>query len=81
MLSTKIPIKNFNYIACIKCVNYIHPSSSKLENDKLSKCLMFKEKNIISGEITHEYAYKCRKNNKKCGLTAIHFKPHNFDSL
>lgn len=81
MLSTKIPIKNFNYLTCIKCVNYIRPQMSNIADDKLGKCQFFKEKNIITGKIENEYAYECRKNKKKCGLMAIHFEPHNFDSL
>jgi hypothetical protein len=52
-----------NVPICINCVHFI---DSELKKD-FSKCRMFGRKNIITGEIYHEYAAVCRELRDMCG--------------
>ena len=41
---------------------------------KYGKCLSFGEKNVVSGEVSYEYAELCRNNESKCGIKGKYFK-------
>ena len=64
-INSKKFIKNINMIPCRNCIHYKPYSYS--DYSTLSKCENFGEKNIISNEITYEYADHCRNDETKCG--------------
>lgn len=66
-------IRNMNKKACKNCI-YFTPGflSSGLE-----KCEKFGNKNIITNEITYDYADSCRNDENKCGEYAKYFEPEN----
>lgn len=58
-------IKDIELPVCKNC-KYFIPYENK-EQYSLGKCYLFAKKNIISGEILHEYADICRISHSKCG--------------
>jgi hypothetical protein len=73
-LWTRVPfIKDSNLPSCINCVHFIkYDQSDKYTND-LGKCSQFGKKNIISGEITYDYASLCRIDRDRCGQTGKYY--------
>ena len=68
-------IKNFNKPICINCfyfsknknvVNTFYNNNIST-NELLGFCTKFGYKNVVTGEITYEYAEKCRRLDGKCG--------------
>jgi len=70
-------IKNINVNPCRKCIHY-----NSIYNDySLSNCKKFGEKNIISNEITYEYADSCRDDESKCGKEGKYFEEDKYANL
>lgn len=64
-------IKHIYLPVCKNCKFFIPYESNmqnKLELSKFSKCKLFGEKNLITGEVSYEYAELCRKDENKCGI-------------
>ena len=67
-------IKNINIPSCRNC-KYFQPSIYKTNfASSLNKCNKFGRKNIITDEITHDYADSCRSDKSKCGETGTYFE-------
>jgi len=62
-------IKNINVNPCRNCIYFKEHSISSF-----SKCEKFGEKNIISNELTYDYADTCRKHESKCGIEGKYFE-------
>jgi hypothetical protein len=73
--STKI-ITN-NYPSCKNCI-YHKPAFSDNYASLFSKCTKFGNKNIITGEITNNYADSVRNDKKLCGINGIYFEMDNY---
>jgi hypothetical protein len=63
-------IKNSNIPCCKNCI-FFEPSV--YNSDSLNKCNKFGEKNIVTGEITKDFANSCRKQEEKCGFTGKYY--------
>ena len=66
-------VKNLSAAVCKDCI-YFKPTHQV----ELSKCDRFANKNILSGEITNEYAANCRTNELLCGQSAKQFTTKEF---
>ena len=67
-------IKNINIPSCKNCI-YFKPNLFDNEFvSPLSKCHKFGEKNIITDEITFNYADLCRNDEAKCGKDGTYFQ-------
>ncbi len=71
-------IKNFNIPVCINCVHFIkdvnnYPYDPPPDDNKYGKCKVFGQNNFITGELEYDYAYDCRMNDKKCGITVKYY--------
>jgi hypothetical protein len=67
-------IKNINLPSCKNCIYY---KPDILHNDFTStynKCEKFGEKDIITDEITYNYADSCRSNENMCGNEGKYFE-------
>ena len=67
-------IRNANIKACKDCVYF---KRDGLFGNGFEKCEKFGTKNIVTNEITYEYADACRQNENKCGEYANYFEPEN----
>jgi len=67
-------IRNMHIKSCKDCV-YFKPTG--IFGNGLEKCEKFGTKNIVTNEITYEYADACRQNENKCGEYANYFEPEN----
>lgn len=65
-LSSKI--KYMEYPICKTCI-YFLPNEHVIQNDEFSRCKLFGKKNIVTGEITYNYADMCRMDNDECNIT------------
>ena len=63
-------IKNIDIPSCRNCV-YYRPNYF---SEPLSRCDKFGEKNIITDEISYDFADICRDNESKCGKEAKYFE-------
>jgi hypothetical protein len=66
-------IRNFNIPSCKNCIHY-RPSIHNEFTSTLNKCTLFGEKDIITDEITYDYADTCRRDETKCGPVGFGFK-------
>jgi len=66
-------IKNIHLPSCKNCVFY-KPNPSSSFTSPLSKCEKFGEKNILTDEITYDYADSCRREESKCGKEGVFFE-------
>jgi hypothetical protein len=72
----KIPnriIRNIDFPSCKNCVYYL---PSGLNNDfasSLNKCKNFGAKDVVTGEITYDYATTCRYNENLCGNSGKYY--------
>lgn len=72
-------IKNLNKPSCKTCIHFKPSSSSKYESS-ISRCELFGIKDIITDEITYDYASSCRSDESKCGDNGLyHIKDNNFE--
>jgi hypothetical protein len=65
-------IQNIDLPSCKNCI-YFDPQSHSDFTSTLSKCNKFGHKNIISDEITYDYASSCRNDENKCGEKGVFF--------
>ena len=73
MVQTDKIITNFDFPACRNCV-YYQPSYYKSDfTSALNKCNKFGVKDIITDEITYNYADLCRNDETKCGKEGKYF--------
>jgi hypothetical protein len=75
-------IKNSSIPSCINCIYFIKDQSNypyePVPNDKKNgKCKMFGCKDMITGEIEYDYAFECRVNEDKCGISGKKFEIKN----
>jgi len=63
-------IKNLHNPKCFTCKHFIPDS---LGSTGFSKCKKFGKANLISGEITYDYADSCREIETKCGTNGTHY--------
>jgi len=68
-------IKNFHTPKCITCKHFIPDSN---DSHLLSKCKKFGTANLVSCEISYDYADACRISESKCGINGSH---HIFDEF
>ena len=73
-IALRSQIKNINYPACKYFETFIKIVDDK-QYAKFGVCLIFGEKNIINGKITHNLAVDCRNNEKLCTPSGLYFKP------
>ena len=66
-------IKNVEHPSCKNCI-YYKPSYYSDFDSTSSKCEKFGKKNIISEEITYDYAELCRGDKEQCGLEGKYFE-------
>ena len=74
MVPTDKIIKNMEFPSCKNCIYY---KPSFLNNDFTStfnKCDKFGEKNIITDEVTYNFADFCRNDETKCGKEGKYFE-------
>ena len=65
-------IRNANFPICKMCKNLMF--DVKYPGDySLSKCIKFGIQCKVSGEITHLYAERCRRDSSMCGEEAKHY--------
>ena len=63
-------IKNKNLPACIHCKHF----QQTVPGIPNGKCVLFGEKDFVTGKLQYHDARDCRLDEEKCGLNAIHFK-------
>lgn len=66
-------IKNYNVPPCKNCINFMDSSSYEY-----GKCKLFGEKNIITDEVSNDFANSCRSSENKCGIEGKYFEEVNF---
>jgi hypothetical protein len=59
-------IKNLNTPSCKNCVHFM-PSRNNEFTYSLNKCNNFGSKDIISDEVSYDFASSCRRDEDKCG--------------
>lgn len=63
-------IKNFHTPKCITCKHFIPDSFG---SPTFSKCSKFGKANLVSGEISYDFADSCRESESKCGTNGTHY--------
>ena len=66
-------IKNINTPSCKNCIYYKPSSYISDFTSSLNKCSKFGEKNILTDDITYDFADSCRKDENKCGKEGKYF--------
>lgn len=72
-------IKDLHLPVCKDCKFFI-PYENK-EQYTLGRCRLFGKKNLVSGEITYEFADVCRISSNKCGNNGTLYKDADATSL
>ena len=67
-------IKNINIPSCRSCIHYKPSYSSTDFTSSYNKCDKFGEKNIVTNEISYDFAESCRYNENKCGHEGKYFE-------
>jgi Pyruvate/2-oxoacid:ferredoxin oxidoreductase delta subunit len=67
-------IKNTNFPSCKNCIYYKPSIHSNEFTSSLSKCEKFGSKDIVTGEITYDYANSCRNDELLCGKKGNYFE-------
>jgi len=65
-------IKDIELPVCRYCKHFV-PFENK-EQYSLGRCSLFGKKNIITGEITYDFADICRLTSTKCGYNGTLYK-------
>ena len=73
-VSSEKIIKNINIPSCRNCIHYKPFQYNSDFTSRSSKCEKFGEKDIITNEITYDYADSCRKDSSKCGNEGKYFE-------
>ena len=63
-------IKNLHSPKCITCRHFIPDSN---DSPLFAKCSKFGNANLVSGEISYDFADSCRDSESKCGKTGTHY--------
>lgn len=64
----RFSIINSGYPSCVKCVNFVKPKYSGLNNKENGICKKFGEFDLVTGLISYDFANDCRyKPPYKCG--------------
>lgn len=63
-------IQNINIPSCRNCVNY----KPNYFSEPLSRCDKFGKKNIITDEISYDFADICRRDESQCGNEGKYFE-------
>jgi hypothetical protein len=69
-------IVNIEKPICALCVNFVASKSERYEDygyEKVGKCGLFGNKDLVSGKIVYDYAIHCRTDKKKCSDNGVHF--------
>lgn len=74
MTNSENLIKNDNIPACRNCIYYKPNVLYGGFTSPFNRCRKFGEKNIITNEITYNYADDCRNNETKCGKEGRYFE-------
>jgi hypothetical protein len=73
-------IKNLEYPTCKTCAYFIkHDDFEFASSFDLGKCMLFGEKNVVSGEIKYDYADAARKFNSSCGIVGKYYNEAKTD--
>jgi hypothetical protein len=67
-------IKNINIPSCRNCIYYKPSYSSSDFTASYNKCNKFGDKNIITNEISYDFANMCRNDENKCGHEGKYFE-------
>ena len=67
-------IKNINIPSCRNCVHYKPSYYTTDFTASYNKCNKFGNKNVITNEITTEFADMCRRDENKCGNIGKYFE-------
>jgi hypothetical protein len=68
-------IRNNTLLTCGQCVHSFYDTRDDHKcSSRLSKCILFGEKNLQHGRVEHDYTEVCRNDESKCGLNAKYFK-------
>ena len=59
---------------CRNC-KYFMPHDSELYKYKLATCLLYGNKDVVSGKITFEYADHVRNRDSQCSREGVNFEP------
>ena len=77
MVQCKQIIRNANIPSCKNCIyfnpNYIHNDFTS----SLTRCTKFGNKDILTDEITYDFADSCRNDETKCGNEGKYFEQEN----
>lgn len=73
-LHTNNIIKNIHFPSCKNCVYYKPRLTETDFTSPFNKCMKFGTKNIITDEISYDYADSCRIDEIKCGIAGKYFK-------
>ena len=77
VINSKKLITNIDLPSCRNCVHF-NPSWTSMDfTSSLTKCNKFGNKNIITDEITYDYADLCRDNEEKCGKEGKYYEKDN----
>jgi hypothetical protein len=75
IVNSKQIIKNIHIPSCRNCV-YYKPSYYTTDfTASYNKCDKFGHKNVITNEITTDFADMCRRDENKCGNNGKYFEP------
>ena len=70
-------INNINKPACVTC-KYYKPEQYSNFDSIYSKCSLYGNKNLHTGEIEYSYATECRKNETICGQEGKQYEEKKF---
>jgi len=66
-------IRNSQYPICKMC-KHIRFDTQYPDEYKLAKCVKFGHQCLVSGEVTHLFAERCRRDSLQCGEEGKHFE-------
>ena len=67
-------IRNANIPSCKNCI-YFNPKYTNNDfTSSLTRCTKFGDKNILTDEITYDFADSCRNDETKCGKEGKYFE-------
>jgi len=67
-------IKNINIPSCRNCIHYKPSYYTTDFTESYNKCDHFGNKNIITNEISYDFAETCRNDENKCGNEGKYFE-------
>ena len=67
-------IRNMNLPLCKSCIHFSPEVLNGSFTSHFTKCNKFGNKDLVSGQINHEFATSCRNDETLCGIKANYFK-------